>query len=69
VSPKARCPECQRRCPLKGPPRPGLRIVCPGCHAHLEVVEVSPIILESVGEAAAAEHHHRRPRRPSEELD
>lgn len=68
MSLKARCPECQRRCPLKAPPRPGLRIVCAGCHAVLEVVEASPVILEAVGEADAMahlhhHHHHRRPRR------
>lgn len=64
MSLKARCPECQRRCPLKSPPRPGLRVVCAGCHAELEVVEASPVILEAVGAAALAHHPHHHPRRP-----
>lgn len=66
MSLKARCPECQRRCPLKAPPRPGLRFMCAGCHAQLEVVEINPLVLESVHEAAIV---HRRPRRPSDDED
>lgn len=43
---KAVCPACSKSILINPKPKLGQRVVCPGCRAELEVVEIEPLELD-----------------------